>query len=229
MVPRTGNAAADMMTESMVVAPSLSLRHQLQWWRKVMHMTTGAIGFFLYGHLGWDRSTMIVVTGVAVVMALGLEWWRRNHADVNDRLCRWFACCMREHERWECSSATWYLLSMWGVFLCCPRAVALLTLWFVAFGDTAAGIVGSRWGRHRVTRHVSLEGAAAAFAVCALGGWILAPTLVLDGDVVIRAWFALMGGLIGMMAEGAFHLWDDNLSIPLFSAPLLWGLTTLFA
>jgi dolichol kinase len=210
-------------------AVAMGCRTRLQWGRKAMHLSTALIGLWLYVWVDADRVGMLWLVSAWLVLALGVEWGRRRSHGFNARLCRLFAPIMRERERLRITSATWYLVSMLPVFAVFPKAVAGLTLWFVGMGDTAAGIVGTLWGRRRLTPHISVEGCLATFAVCFVGAWLFAS--MMDAEAIgfgARMGFASTAAFIGTVAESVLNQFDDNLVIPLISAPALWGLTHLF-
>jgi dolichol kinase len=213
---------------AVVAEPVMACRTKLQWGRKVMHAMTGVIGMWLYAYLAVSKGFMLWFVGSLLTVAFTLELLRRASHHVNCRVCRYFKGVMRERERQAVTSATWFLASMFVVFAFFPRDIAVLSLLFIGLGDPAAGTVGARWGRHRINTHVSVEGSLAAFAVCALGTWLLAATalnLSISGGAL--AIFVVLAGLIGMTSEATFKQFDDNLVMPLVSAPLLLGLTYL--
>lgn len=212
------------------VHPLMSCRTQLQWGRKLLHLSAAGVGLLLYGVLGCSRATILTVLGAWLMTATITELCRRRFPGFNVALCLFFAPIMRERERHRISSASWYIASMWMVFLLAPREVALIVLWLVGVGDTAAGVVGARWGRWRLTPHLSVEGMAAAFAVCFVGVYGMAgywlPSLRFTGASLMA--FVGLVALVGTLAESLFPHLDDNLVIPLLGAPTVWGLIQLF-
>ncbi len=225
------NTAEILESESTIpeVVP-MACRTQLQWGRKALHVGAALIGLWLYGIVGLSRGWMLGVLGVWLVISITTEILRSRLPRFNTHLCRYFSGIMRERERYGISSATWYIISMWAVFLVCPKSVALIVLWLAGVGDTAAGVVGARWGRLRLNRHVSIEGMAAAFVVSFIGAILMASTgfagLHVAQVVVIP--FAGLVALVGVLAESLFPQFDDNLVIPLLSAPAVWGLVNWF-
>lgn len=205
-------------------------RTHLQWGRKIFHAFNGLFALWLYAYSGLSESGFRIVTASFVAAAASLEIVRRLSPGVNKIVCRAMGGLMRERERHGITSATWYMGSILAVLLLFPREVFVLTLLYVAVGDTAAGIVGTKWGRHRLSNHVSLEGSFAAFTSCFLMTLVMTPhglgTFHLAGWNLF--WFSLLGGLIGAVSEAIFKKLDDNLVIPLVAAPSLWGLTHLF-
>ncbi len=106
-------------------------------------------------------------------------------------------------------------------------AAAMMAL---TWGDSLAALVGGRWGRHRYSisgQSRSLEGSVAgALATCVtvaltLGG--LAPALY-PPDRALTV--AALAGVVAMLLEPAAPAGQDNLSIPVGVAVVLWLLDT---
>ncbi len=233
----------DVITEEMDTVPQQSIftrilkqqkilpaRNRLQWGRKYFHTASGLVGLWLYAYSGLTEWTVIGILASYLTVAVGTEILRRIYPKANVILCRRLNWMMRERERTSISSATWYLGSMLVIFLVFSREVSILSLFYVAVGDTIAGIVGSQWGRHKLAENVSLEGSLAAFTACFLGTYFLTAyglkPFYLTGTSLLL--FSFLGGFIGALSEAVFKKWDDNLIIPLVSAPLLWVIMKIF-
>jgi len=208
----------------------LASKKDLQWSRKLFHTANGLIGFYFWGYSGLADWIILSVLGIYFLYALTTEIIRRKYPAYNRWMIKTIGWMMREHEKTTISSATYYISTMFFVMLVFPKEVSLLTLFYVAVGDTFAGIVGVLWGRHKITQKVSFEGAFACFAVCALATYLIIttglPGFTLTGHNAIL--FSISGGLIAALAEGSFKKYDDNLVMPLISAPLLTLLIWLF-
>lgn len=201
----------------------LASRKNLQWGRKLFHVLNGLFGFWLYGFSGAGRMGAVSVLAGFLSVACLIEIGRRLYPRFNEWLCCRLSGIMREREKVKISSATWYMFSILVVFLLCPRDVALLVLLFVALGDTAAGIVGSLWGRHKFSSHASWEGLGAGFVVCLASTMLF---LVWGADQIdLSGWnfliFSVGAASVGACSETLFKRLDDNLVIPLVSAPAL--------
>ncbi len=202
----------------------LSSRANLQWRRKIFHTFSGLFGLWLYAYSGFSDRSVILFLATCFSGAVMTEVVRRVWPHTNEALCRRMGAIMRERERTQISSATWYMGSMLVVFLLFPKYIAIPVLFYIAVGDTVAGIVGSKWGRHYLARHVSVEGFAAAWVSGFLGTFLFMKTGIegfqLSGGVLWLVSF--LGATIGAGSESVLKKWDDNLTIPLLSAPLLW-------
>ncbi len=208
----------------------LSSRTQLQWGRKAFHVLTGLFGIWFYGYSGVDEAIVTWVLAACFTGASTTEVLRRFNPEFNRSVCNRMRGIMRERERHKISSATYFMGAMLVLFLIFPKDVNLLALYFTTVGDAAAGIVGSRWGRHRLAPHVSVEGTLAAFGICFIGCLFLTafglPNFHPHG---LGLWlFSAGAALAATVAECCFKRFDDNLTVPLLSAPVIWLLMQLF-
>jgi diacylglycerol kinase (CTP) len=211
--------------------PILASRAKIQWQRKFGHMALGMIFLYLFEFSGVAPVLLWSIYGVFFLAGFTLEISRHLSPKINDWVCVAFGPVMREREKKKINSGIFYMASMSIVFFLFPRDIAILTMLFIALGDPVAGIIGTQFGKHKISQHASLEGTLACFGLCAVlsfiaAGWIFT-TYALSGWLLIV--FALLGGLTGAVAEGSLKMLDDNLVMPLVSAPLLWLLATLLS
>lgn len=205
-------------------------RRNIQWTRKCGHAGLGLFFLYLIKYSQLPHALVIgIITGF-MVWGFSLETLRHMSPRVNRWVCAFFKPMMREREKTGINSGIFYMTSMLLVYLFFPLDVGMLTMLFIALGDPIAGIVGVYFGRHRLSDHVSLEGTLACFAACAVLAFVCAlwffDTLHLTPLPAVV--FALIAGAIGALAEGSLKRLDDNLVMPLISAPLLWLLMRLF-
>ena len=208
----------------------LASRKNIQWWRKLTHAFNGIFFIYLFVYSGLPKTITWSFAGGFIAWAFSLEMARHISPGVNQWVCRWFKPIMREREKTNINSAIFYLFSMTFVYLVFPVEVSMLTMLFIAIGDPVAGIVGVTWGKTKITSHVSVEGSLACFAVCAFlaalcAGFLFTKTL----SFLPLVFFSLLSGVVGALAEASFKKLDDNLVMPLLSAPALWGLMRLFS
>jgi len=205
-------------------------RSQLQWPRKIFHSGLGLFGIWFYGYSGFSETTVTWVLVMFVTGALTTEVIRRVFPQANQRICGVLGKLIREREKTGLCSATWFMCAILFLFLIFPKPVNLLALFYTSFGDPAAGIVGSRWGRHKIRPHVSLEGSLACFLVCFVGTLAFSAygigAFQLHGFSLIA--FSFFAALAATLAESLFKKFDDNLVVPLLSGPALWLLMKCF-
>ncbi|MCI7643725.1 MAG: SEC59/DGK1/VTE5 family protein [Lentisphaeria bacterium] len=105
-----------------------------------------------------------------------------------------------------------------------PRPAAAGALAVMLLGDTAAALIGRRFGRHKTVNGKSVEGVIAFIIAGMLG--VLAVNLCLNDGVLSTAYlmWAIPGVVVAAAAElfeKQLHL-DDNFSIPLIAGFFLW-------
>lgn len=209
----------------------LASRKHLQWGRKIFHTFNGLLGMWIYNFSGLTKGQTIGVLLFFISIAVATEIGKRASPSFNDWVCRTLSGIMRERERHGISSATLYMLAVLFVLLFFPINVGVLTLLFVAVGDTVAGIVGTLWGKHRINSHVSIEGFLGGFTACFLCTLLFVSAGWLDGFYLAGfslLLFSTLAGLIGSLSECVLKRFDDNLVIPILSAPSLWLVMKFF-
>lgn len=208
----------------------LADRKDLQWGRKIFHTFNGLFGLWVWGFSGFSKQNILIVLSLCLTGAILTEIFRRVFPAYNEWICRRLKIIMRERERTKISSATWYMVSTLCVGLFFPRPVGMFILLYVAVGDTAAGIIGTLYGRHHLGYHVSLEGFLAMFGVSAVGTALLIPHAFPEASLTFLngVVFCALAGFAAALSESLFKHFDDNLMVPLLSAPAVWGLMRLF-
>lgn len=205
-------------------------RHHLQWRRKIFHIGNGLLFLYLYYFVGFSREFLLGFGLGLSLITLGTEFLRHTFPFFNERVCRFFGPLMRRHERQGINSAVYYILAMYLVYVVFPIEVAVLTLLYVGIGDPVAGVVGTKYGLHRIKPGVSWEGFLACFAVCTVLTAVFCAFILnevnLHGMLLIL--FSLCCGLVAAKAESSFKNFDDNLVIPFVCAPILYLLLIAF-
>lgn len=171
--------------------------------RKAIHL--GCLVFpLMYTVSG--REPMLLVLGVLLMVAFGVEWARFHW----DWFARWFygltAELLREHERSRLTGSTYLFIGSFLSVLLFEKWIALIVLLFLIVADTAGALVGSFWGKHRLSGNKTVEGSL-MFVATAVGIVLLVP----DANWII----GLVGVAVAFLAEVFLRCVDDNLSIPL--------------
>ncbi len=111
------------------------------------------------------------------------------------------------------SGAPYVLAAAFLVSLLFYKEVAMFALTVMLIGDTAAALIGRKWGVHPIN-HKSVEGSAAFFLS---GLAVLGLYTAFFGWTVPLFWGGLSGVVLATFAElyeNKLHI-DDNFSIPL--------------
>ena len=79
---------------------------------------------------------------------------------------KFFNSMLREHElRGKLTGATWVMIGSCVTIALFPKSVAVLALIYMSIGDTVAGLIGRRYGKHKIGLK-SWEGFFSGLACC---------------------------------------------------------------
>ncbi len=176
--------------------------------RATLHAVFGILPLF-YWLTGLSRPAMLALSlalaGVYIVLdAARLAWpaWNR-------RVLVTFPALVRAGEATRFTGASYSLLALVVAVWAFPAAVVAAAFLYHSVGDTAAGWIGRRYGRHRLGEK-SLEGTAALVLCGSAAAW-----------AVVGGWPACVGAAAAGLAELALPL-EDNLSVPLVGGTAAW-------
>lgn len=209
----------------------LASKKQLQWKRKFFHCANGLFGLCFYAYWGIPEWISLLILSSYFSFTILVEILRRAYPSFNTWIYKSIAGIMREEEKNKISSATWFVGALTFVLVFFPKPVVIITLLAVTIGDTAAGIIGTKYGKHKIFNNASLEGFAAFVLSTSAITYILSHFGLIEGisfTGLKLLSFSLLAGLIGAFSESCFKKLDDNLTIPLFSAPAIYVLIILF-
>ena len=123
--------------------------------------------------------------------------------------------------QWIVSGGPYVLAGAFLVLLCFPVALAACGMTVMLIGDTAAALIGRRFGRHKTVNGKSLEGVAAFILsgslACVVCSWLLAMPARIGWFIPVAVTFAAIAELF----EKQLRI-DDNISIPLVTAGVLY-------
>lgn len=162
----------------------------------------------------YDRIPVLVILALFVGWMIFLESWRFRNPKVNRWLFDHFKGFTKEKERERLSTTTLFLIAAFLTIAIFDRGVAIPALLFLTVGDPVAEIVGVNYGRLKILRGKTLEGALAGAAACLLAG---SPLLLIDSlglDLPVLA----VGAAAAALTELLPFPIDDNFTIPLGSA-----------
>ena len=179
---------------------------------ELLRKTTHLAGFFLpLIYIVLDKSTMLLIGGCLVGIAVVVEFLKWVSKRFRDMFFRFFESILRKHERkGAITGATYYLVSTFLCIVFFDKNIAIVSIFFIVLGDTAAALVGRAWGRIKLIGDKSLEGSAACFVVCA---------------VISLFWLNPIIGIIGAFVATLAELLplgvDDNLTVPIISGAVM--------
>ena len=185
--------------------------------KELLRKTTHLAGFFIPCiYIVLDKSTMISIAGSLVGIAVIVEFLKWVSESFREMFYRFFESILRRHERkGAITGATYYLISTFLCIVFFDKDIAIVSIFFIVLGDTAAALVGKAWGRIKLIGNKSLEGSIACFTVCAVISlfWI---------DPVV----GLTGAFVASLAELLPLRIDDNLTVPLISGAVMQLMVT---
>ena len=183
-----------------------ALRHEA--WRKAIHLSMLALPVWIVvAPETWRlRGLLLALFVLLGVDLLRLRW---------EKLGRWLqprlGASLRPGEKRGLTSTHYLTVAACFLAWWLPEGAAAAALAMPIVGDAAAAVVGRRFGRTRFGAK-SLEGSAACFAGCMLGGALFLPSEPL----------ALAAAALAATVVEALPLpLDDNLSVPLVAALVL--------
>jgi len=176
--------------------------------RKIFHALAGSVVPTLYWFELIPRDMTITLTVAGAALFIGFDGARLAWRPLNRLLVKIYRPLMKSRESHVLTGASWYCFSLAASLLLLSPLVATLALYFTAFGDPAASIIGRRYGSIPLINGRTLQGSLTFFALCAaiaIGGFHL-PLLP-----------ALMGALAAALGELVADRLDDNLTVPALS------------
>jgi acyl phosphate:glycerol-3-phosphate acyltransferase len=193
-----------------------------QGFRKLFHVLASSIFPLAYLYLPAQmegitcRLLLLGVTGACFSASFLLDVFRLLDKNFNSWFMKLFSLLIRDSEEKRLNGTTFLCLAFFLVILLFPAKIAITSMFFLSLGDAAAELWGKNFGRIKLFGK-SLEGTGAFFLV-AIG-------------IAFSLWHswpvALISAAAGALIELLSFEWDDNITVPLGSALVLW-LVNLF-
>ncbi len=196
-------------------------RNSLQLYRRLWHMFGGFSVAFSYWYSGMSKDYALILLGLVTIATFTIDSLRLVFNKLNDRVLRDFRLLIREDEKNSLSAMTYYLVGSWLSIFLFPKFIATLAIFFLAFADPIASIVGIKYGRKKWKWGKTYEGSIAAFITCFFLSFIFLLGLFED-SLVKTLLFSTAFGLAGTFAETFPLKIDDNLAIPVISGTIMW-------
>lgn len=189
--------------------------------RKLVHLSSlwmvAAIWFF-----PWNVIYLFYIFATCLILNMLCEYAYSCQVPVITPIYRFF---FKKMLRGEVKRGQWVISGgppVWAAaamvcLLFRPQEVAAIALGVMLIADTAAALIGRKFGKHKTVNGKSVEG---VIAFC-VAGWIFSITLLYFGELLTC--FTLCGALLGVFLAAMAELYekqlhmDDNFSIPLVS------------
>ena len=187
--------------------------HNSEFLRKLLHLSNLVIPFTYLFYFDSKVEALIILLPITSFAFL-IEYLRINSISVKNIFDKYLFSMLRNHEKsGKYTGATWVFISSTlsiGIF---PKDIAIISLIYMSIGDTAAGLIGRKFGRIKIYNK-TLEGALAGFIVCLIVGLMI--------DLNLSKTVVAIGALSAAIIEFMPISIDDNLRIPLFSGTVMY-------
>jgi len=183
--------------------------HELE--RKLIHLSSLWIPLICYF---WQRENALIVLAVVTIGMLVIDLVRISGGPVRRLFNIFFGSVLRQHESYKITGASYLLFSSLVTLYLFGSVVAAVACAYLIIGDTAAAIVGKHWGKKEIMGK-TLEGSLSCLAGC-LAVSLLVPEIGLVTGII--------ASVVATLVELLPLVIDDNVSIPLVSGVVLWGL-----
>ena len=176
--------------------------------RKAIHVFNIIIPIF-HIYIFKDKIDMIIFLSAMVVFCFFIEIFRNQNSFISKFFAKYLSFMMRSFEkRGSLTGSTWVFVGALITIILVPQPFSLLALFFLAFGDTIAALVGMKFPFTKIGNK-TLSGSLACFIMCLFIG------IVLDFEISLEIIF--IGAFTATIAELISIKINDNISIPVFS------------
>ena len=187
----------------------------VKWIRKLYRML-GLV--FPVTYLAFGRHVPLILLGIVIAIFAVIEILRFANRNINKTLFRKLHFLMKEKERNKVSTSTLFVFANLVVIWFFEPHIAVPALFFLTLGDTAAEVIGEKFGKHRFSSGKSIEGSTANLAACLLTGLVLMQFIPL-----FTVQLLIVGSIAATLTELLLTFVDDNLSVPVVTAAALWA------
>tara|TARA_B100000579_G_C22678688_1_gene779217 strand:+ start:297 stop:881 length:585 start_codon:yes stop_codon:yes gene_type:complete len=184
--------------------------------RKIIHLFSLIIPMG-YLYIINDKYVMVQILIVLNIIFLFFDIARHKIVWIQSIFKYFFNDMLRGHEqKGHLTGATWVLIGSLISILIFTKYVAIISLIFMSLGDTAAGLIGQKFGKHKVGNK-TWEGFLAGLIIC---------FIVAINFSFLPLKISLVGALVAMIMELLPIPLDDNFKIPLGSGAIMMMLST---
>ena len=176
--------------------------------RKAIHIFNIIIPFF-HIYIFKNKIDMIMFLSAMVIFCFFIEIFRSQNSFILKFFEKYLFFMMRSFEKQgRLTGSTWVFVGALITIILVPQPFSLLALFFLAFGDTLAALVGMKFPFIKIGNK-TLSGSLACFIMCLFVGLIL--NFEISSDIIfIGAFTATIAELISIKI-------NDNITIPVLS------------
>lgn len=184
--------------------------------RKLIHLFNLAIPFS-YLYVFPEKWVFVKLLSILMFLFIIFDILRHKVAWVKSLFTLFINSMLRSHEQeGKLTGATWVMIGAVISIILFSKPVAIIALIFMSLGDSAAGLIGQRYGKHKIWNK-SWEGFFGGLFVCIIVGmnYSLLPMTI-----------SLSGAVAAMVMEILPIPLDDNFKIPLGAGAIMMMLST---
>ena len=176
--------------------------------RKAIHIFNIIIPLF-HIYIFKNKIDMIIFLSAMVIFCFFIEIFRSQNSFISKFFEKYLFFMMRSFEKQgSLTGSTWVFVGALITIILVPQPFSLLALFFLAFGDTLAALVGMKFPFIKIGSK-SLSGSLACFIMCLIVGLFL--NFETSSEII------LIGAFTATIAELTSIKINDNISIPVLS------------
>ena len=179
--------------------------------RKLIHIFNLSIPIG-YMYIVPEKWMMVLILFGISILFLFVDIMRHHVPIVKNLFENIFGSMLRSHERdGKLTGATWVMFGSVITIMLFSKQVAIIALIFMRIGDTAAGLIGQRFGKHKIWDK-SWEGFIAGLVVC---------IIIALNYKLLPIHVSVAGAIAAMVMELLPIPLDDNFRIPLGTGAIM--------
>jgi dolichol kinase len=173
--------------------------------RKLLHLLTALIPIV---YIFMPRFTMVIILIILGVLALLIDFARLEVKSFGKFFNSYFGKLLWKKEKETLTAATHYVAAAFLSVYFFDKWIAIAVLLFLSFGDTAAHIIGVKWGKIRLDTEKTVEGSLACLVIC-----LSISSLLPQPELLVLFVGSVVASLVEFFPFGI----DDNFTLPLIS------------
>ncbi len=196
--------------------------------RKMIHLSSLAIPV---GYYFLDEYTAFWILLPLAILAICIDLSMKVYKPLKKVIVYIFGPIMRPHELKDelvLNGATWVLISSSLCILLMPKISFICGFVILIISDSAAALIGRKFGKHPWFKNKSIEGSAAFFISAVISSGIIGLFISASWQYYVALAIASLFASFIEAISGALKI-DDNISIPFSVALVIFLIDTLLS
>jgi len=192
--------------------------------RKIIHLCSLSIPI-VYNFI--DKQTALSYLIPITILSVIIDYGRHFIKPLNEIVNKIFGFILREHEsdnsKKNLNGASYVFIAATLTMWIFPKVLFITGFSILIVSDTAAALIGRRFGKHKFLSK-SLEGTLAFFITACIVVLFTPKVVGLSLEYII----GFVAAAVGAIVENISYGWaDDNLTIPISIGFTMWGMYLL--